>query len=473
VPDARIVGTLTIHRDGSPELEVACESGETPDGSLPALLQPRNRFGRSSKGSLMVHGQSKSGTMFTLYDGGIPNFSMGMVPMTTATLFFNRGFKGAWIDDPDTLEVSAVFLRCPGMDAWLRARPFDIEHDWKTNKRVVISHTMPDDESFQIDDQRRLVLKWTRDSPGKADVQTRVQMQVLPWLGIKYLTYVTADKASDDAANVAQMLSMFLGSSTTTREIDMISPQHTLQYGDQTHHQELRVLAGQFKLPHSFRKWTTLDVLIPLSDIRSDFEAIVQRWFALRHRCWGVIVPYLVNQRSPAPIAEGRFFDFAAAAESLHAHLRPDEDSCSKLEARQIWKAIRPAIPVERRKAFSSALQRVNALAYRDRLERLFARFPTLVQDVIGDAEEQAAFCKSVKDIRNTLAHRLTRTEQTNPGGSKLVRMASKLKTILDAWILAEIGIVEPAVEEAMRENPKYWFYASRKTWPWNIPSTD
>ena len=471
VPDQKLVGTLTIQKDGRPDLELASQTGNEPQGSLAALLHPRDQFNGDNE-NLMVHGQSLSGELFTLYDGRVPDFELGMAPMTMATLSFNRGFKGACIDDPSTLEVTRVYMRYPGMDAWLAAQPFEVQQDWKA-KRVTISHTIPEEESFGIDDERRLILAWTRNGPSQSLVQTRIDMKVLPWLGIEYASPVTPDKASDDAYNVAQLLSMLLGSPTTTRDVSMMSPQHTLEVGGKEDLRELHVLAGRFRLPESFRKWTTHDVLLPLSVMRPQFESVLQRWFRVRHECWGVIVPYLASQRSPAPLAERRFFDFAATAESLHAHFRPNDKNFADKEAQAIWKKVRLCVPKERRTAFSSALRRVNELTYKERLERLLYRFPAITKDVIGDSNEQAIFCKIVKDLRNVGAHRLRRTDETNVGGSKLVRIAAKLKAILDAWILAEIGIDENVIHEQMQKTRRYWFYASRETWPWNIPSSD
>jgi hypothetical protein len=172
-------------------------------------------------------------------------------------------------------------------------------------------------------------------------------------------------------------------------------------------------------------------------------------------------------------LAERRFFDFAAAAESVHAHFRPNEKNFDDDEARTICDKVRRCIPKHRRTAFCSALRRVNDLTYKERLQRLLQRFPALTSEVIGDPSEQNAFCKLVKDLRNMEAHRLARTNETNIGGSQLVSIAAKLKAILDAWILAEVGVDDNVIYQRMRATRNYWFYASRETWPWNTPSSD
>ena len=132
-----------------------------------------------------------------------------------------------------------------------------------------------------------------------------------------------------------------------------------------------------------------------------------------------------------------------------------------------------PYVPTKHRDSVQSAISRINDLSYKDRLEQLLGRFPTLVHDVIGDTNEQDTFCKLVRSLRDTEAHRLERTKKTNVGGAKLVRVASKLKVIIDAWILAEIGLDGSTIEGAMRKNRKYWFYASCDSWPWNVAADE
>lgn len=469
IPDEELIGTLTLRGGDRPNLELASDVGKKPERSLAALVQPGEQVFPAQE-SFIVHGQAQCGRLFTLYDGYVCNFNFGMGSVSTASLVFNHGFEGACIENPVALPVKRVYARYPGMDAWLDARPFDIKHDLKA-KRVSISHEIPRPESFRIDDERRLILAWDRKGPVQSLVQTRIGMRVLPWLGIEYATPVTQDMASDDVGVVGQLLSMLLGAPTTVRQIDMRSPEYTLEVAGEMHLSELKVLCAYFELPQSFRKWTAVDVLIPLNLVRANFEALLQRWFELRRDCWGVIVPYVARQRSPAPLADGRFFDLASVAESLHRHLRPAEKRFPESEAQAIRDLVMPCVPEKHRESVHSALSRINDLSYRERVQQLLQRFPSLSRDVIGDNEEQDTFCKLVRSLRDTEAHRLERTKQTNVGGAKLVRIASKLKVIIDAWILAEIGLDGSTIERSMRKNRKYWYYASCDSWPWNVPA--
>jgi hypothetical protein len=466
-PNERVTGTLTLRTREGPTLDLITDIAKKPDGSLPGMLQ-RDALSAQAVRAPIIHGQAYSMECFTLYDGFIRYSNRGMGAASTASLHFNHGFQGACIEDPASLPVTHIRMRYPGVTAWLDVRQFVVNYG-NGQKQVCVSHEMREPLVFRIDDRRQLILGWGRSGPGWSRVETRISMRVLPWLEIDYDVPVTPEEACDDASVVAELLSMFLGVSTVARQIRMLSDQCTFQLKDETYRTELRALGAQFSLPQSFRDWTPDDVLIPWNMVCEDFESFLQRWFGLRQRCWDAIVPYLSRQRSPAPFAGGRFFDLAAIAESLHVHLCPGDISFPDDEARALCEKVLSFIPKDRRRNFWNALRWVNALTYKERLERLLQRFPTLTKDVIGDAKEQAAFCKLVKDLRHTEAHRLKTRNQRDVSGRTHIRIAAKLKVILDAWILAEIGLPTSAIEDAMRNTRRYWYYASRESWPWKI----
>lgn len=468
-PSEAVAGTLSLRSGDGPRLEILGSRSTTSEQSLQQLIHPRSP---GKGGSVIVHGQEQSGKFFTLYDGFVHSTSFGMGALSTASLYFNRGFEGACIDDPATLEVDSVYTRYPGMDAWLGVRTFNVAYDEHV-RRVTVSHAIPKEDAFRIDDHRELVISWTRRGPKRSIVHTKVEIEVLPWFGIRYATPVPQGQASNDSYILGQMLSLLFGRPTAWRRIDMYSPDHTFDLNGTSHNEKLRALGRPFKIPQSFKNWLPHDVLIPFDIVRDQFSLLLRRWFEMHHTCWGAIVPYMSGQVSPAPLADRRFFDCAASAESVYAHFCPDDTNFSSDEAKEIWKRIRDSIPTNRRDFYSNALCRVNALTYRQRLERLFARFPDLTKDVLGNGDDQRAFFNLVKDLRNVEAHRLRRTKESNVGGHKLVRIAAKLKTIIDAWLLAEMGIEPGVIERRMRETPEYWHYASSDSWPWKIDNDD
>ncbi len=129
--------------------------------------------------------------------------------------------------------------------------------------------------------------------------------------------------------------------------------------------------------------------------------------------------------------------------------------------------AILAVVPPNRTELVRNTFGHLNDLSYKDRLHKLLERFPTLASDVIGGGDQQARFCRLVRDLRDAEAHALDRNEKIRVGGKALVGIAAKLRVILDAWLLAEVGLSDGQIEEAMRKNRRFWYYASCESWPW------
>lgn len=230
-------------------------------------------------------------------------------------------------------------------------------------------------------------------------------------------------------------------------------------------------MASRFRLNEPMTNWKPHNIFLPLPEIRERFEHALKVWFDLRCRCWGAIVPYFANRRTPAPFSEDRFFSYARAAESLHRNLRADEKILGFGDDE--WEAIRKAmmnvVPKQRRNIIGLRLRHFNELTYLDRLSRIMGRFPSLSNDVVGDAPAQRKFAHLVKELRNREAHQLDRGQTADIDGSRLERIAAKLWTLIDAWLLAEIGIADDQIDRAMRNNCRYWHYASNRSWPWSV----
>jgi len=463
-----LVGTLTIARNEGPVLEITNTRAKKTASSLGARLQSPLGSQKPSDRSFVVLGKSLNGTCFTLYDGFVRNRQDGLVTdLGIYTLYFNHGFEGACVESPSELVVDQIFARFKGLDLWLDSGHFKTSYKDRYNS-VTITHKKKGERRYKIDENKSLVFSTKREGPKQSMAQKKIGMSVHTWCGFRYSVPVSLSDAFDDICSIGDLLSVLLGKPTSFGQTFVKSPQHTIALGENEHKVDIWLLGDRTSLPESFRKWTPRNVLMPFHLLRSRFSRIVKKWMRFRVENWGFVVPYFACLRLPSPLADRRFFDLASSAESLHSHLRPREKKFNDREARKITKRLCSLVPEKKRASFEIALQRVNDLYFKDRLERLLARFPKLATDVIGTVDQQRKFCKLVKDLRNREAHRLKRTKGTSVSGLTLVRLTAKLRVVIDAWVLAENGVPEHVVEQTMRSNREYWFYASNTTWPWD-----
>jgi hypothetical protein len=124
------------------------------------------------------------------------------------------------------------------------------------------------------------------------------------------------------------------------------------------------------------------------------------------------------------------------------------------------------------RESLLAKLSYLPRLTFAERLRHLIDDLtPSLRERVIGDAAQQERFIKRVKTLRNAHAHRMKLKERTV--GFEFVRLASKLRVIIDWSLLTKIGLQKDEIELAIDKCPEYRFYAYRESWPWDNKDAD
>ncbi len=417
---------------------------------------------------LTFHGKTNDGMAFTLYNGFVKNSSIHSSGSTTVNIYFNQGIRGDCIPSPTELPIHRVYARYYGLEQWLSINPFEVKNEFEPPYRTTVVYEMPEPLNICIDGNRNLVVRWSREGPTKSIVQTDINVSSTPLAGVEYNNPVRIDDAIEDSGAVADLLSLLLASPTSSYDLEFRSPKAKDVIGDKEYDRPLHFMAARLKSKNPTTKWRPNDVLLPLPSIREQLDSIVKEWFQLRDKYLPVIAPYFTSQRFPSSFVNGRFFDIARVAEALHRTLFRDSLRFSNQEAKQIRATIKKSLDESQWKCITDRLNQLNHLSFRERLLELMKRFPELMELIIGDEKAQCDFAKRATDMRNMEAHLLEEDSQVKARGIVHVRLASKLKTLIDAWLLAKLGLSDETVRKAMQGNRRYWFYASNQSWPWN-----
>lgn len=295
-------------------------------------------------------------------------------------------------------------------------------------------------------------------------------MTAHPWAGIEYKNPVSIDIACSDSHGISDLLSLLMGASTISHEPELQSPEAVDRVGDRDLRAAMRLLGARLPVKETPKSWMPHEVLFAFPSIRGQFEEIVKAWFRLRKEHRYIITAYFACRRHPAAFVNGQFFDIARTAEALHRGLGPgnEQKSFSENEADEIRTRVGKIDLGCRKDLVLSRLNTINQPSFRERLLKLLQRFPVIADDTIGDEKSQGSFARRVKDLRNMEAHLSGTEKDDNVDGVEYVRIESKLRVIIDAWLLSAVGLTDDQIIQAMRGNNRYWFYASNQTWPWN-----
>ncbi|MEM6506266.1 MAG: HEPN domain-containing protein [Planctomycetota bacterium] len=177
-------------------------------------------------------------------------------------------------------------------------------------------------------------------------------------------------------------------------------------------------------------------------------------------------------QRYDKGYVDSRFFILASITESLHRELNPDKTLYGEAISKQAIEVVLREVPEHARDVVRSKLAWLNALSFKTRLSELMQAADAVIEDVLGNIDYQKGFTRQVTDWRNEQAHMTDRRKlYVSRDGIGYVRMAAKLKVIIDFQILLQLGFDEQVIAERMRDLRRYWFFASNKTWPWRSDS--
>lgn len=463
-PEHKVTGTLIIGELGELHLQFLVDHKDTTSKGLPSIVNPT--CDRNDR--ILVHGIDANGRRLTLFEGFVVQRRFGSSGIHVGKIYFNRGIEGALIDKPEDLTVKRIFSRPLGFDVWMSQRPFEFISEFET-RRFGVTFQQPSEEKFNIDSNRNCIFSWTSNGPAQSIVQTEVKMQAMPWISIEYALGVALDESLNDMGGLVQLLTILLGAPSRADELLFFAEGIERVHDDESSSPvELRLMGKAFDNQPTFHKWTPSDVLFAFPSIEARFKEVLQKWYKLRAQCWAAIVPYVLCLQSPAVFAERRLFELAAVAESLHRHLFPDAVNFPAHTAATVCRTLKPSIPKHLRRYFFSSLRRVHELTFTERITRLMAKYPQIVEYSVGNQDAQKRFCKLVRDLRNHEAHRLQREDATNLPGINLVRIASKLRVLIDAWILGELGFTDEEIFNHMTRNEKYGFFASNVSWRWD-----
>ncbi len=453
-PEKRYPGTLRYSKQAGIKLELF-------------TTERRPLFQAGKSGWSAAHGVSHSGGRYSLFHGGVQASSSGGGELAIDHVRFNAGIEGVLEDSPPEMKVSSVTARFYGLHAWLNAKPFKIEWDVTGGLEARMHAPVMEELEFAIDGCRKLKIGWSSTGPAMNAVQRNVHMARFPECTIEYDVHVSLQQAAHDLHVFADLLSLLIGQPTLPTRLRCNSPAHTMSIGDKTVPRSFRLLRSELSLPSHLGKLNPHDVMMGHPSLQADFGAIVQKWFCLQSELWSIVGPYFNSLRMPGRFVQGKFFDMARVAEALHRELF-EETILSPEEWREIHRALVEAIPEKHREALKGPLQRGNELSYKTRLQRILGLFPTLALETVGDSDDQRRFCQLVRDLRNHEAHRLRQKKQKELSGSGYLRVTSKLRVMIDALLLLQLGLSNDTIEGAMKANESYWFYASKTTWNWD-----
>ena len=186
------------------------------------------------------------------------------------------------------------------------------------------------------------------------------------------------------------------------------------------------------------------------------FSAIIRKWYALNETIDDPFYLLFGSFYNVTNALENQFLDLARAIETFHRRLRNNQERPPE-EHKKMIDNIVDKVDESDKKWLEQRLAFSNEPTLHKRLENVMEEVKSpFIDRVISDYEQ---FVKDVKNTRNFQTHFSPKLEKKAKNGEELILLTKRLRLILVAAILQEMGLPQDQVSQLLERNQHRLFY--------------
>lgn len=207
------------------------------------------------------------------------------------------------------------------------------------------------------------------------------------------------------------------------------------------------------------------DMLIPLNAIRRRLRSVAHNWFTNYDRYSNPLGVHFSELRRPAEFVEQKFLNQIRVIEGIHRQLYFKKDFVLPTDRhKRLIAKIMGNLTTEEAQWARSKLQLSNQMSLRQRLLQIAERNQELIDLSAGDFR---LFSKYVANARNDEAHQFPKDTLPQKIKFRHDGAAWKLRVLADMTLFNLIGLPGNLCLSQMKRNHRYWYYASKDSFPW------
>jgi hypothetical protein len=192
-------------------------------------------------------------------------------------------------------------------------------------------------------------------------------------------------------------------------------------------------------------------MLFTLSKIEHRLDEVVNGWFDLKNKIDPVIELFFADMYNPELYLEASFLYIAMAVESYHRRTEPDLTALPKEKFNEKKKLVLDAVHLEHRQWLKKCLEHANEPSFRQRIGNLLNKNSAVARLFIAEFD---GFAKEAADTRNYLVHHTPKKGYVPADATKLLVLARKLRLLIIACLLSELGFDNETIEGLFIANP-------------------
>jgi hypothetical protein len=433
-PEARLQGTLSFTYSEGITLELT-GAFEGTEGQGPFRTD-------------IILGRSFAGKNITLYECLLAETSASGSQAIETKFHASVLFAGAHFPKRDDIKFRRASVRYKHLDAWVNVSGFHTEplaaESGLSNVRV--EYRSPASVVARMGDKTISIVHELASSfslyPRK-EVKLRQKAYVM----MEFAEETTFGIVESHIYRIQEFLSLALAQPTHAVTVHGITDKSIMTLpGGQITHEPVQIVWHQLDIKRRLGPLT----LFTLGEIRDEFDTFLTNWFERAELLEPVYDLYFASLNDSGVYMEHTFLSLVQAAEAYHRR-RVGNEELPRPEHELRQSEILASVPEKHRQWLANKLEYSNEPTLRKRLRELLDR---LAESNVLNIERD--FIDDVVNTRNYLTHYEEKSKDKCARGEQLFRLIQKLKLILHALLLEEVGFDANRTAIMIRRSPIY-----------------
>jgi len=370
--------------------------------------------------------------------------------LQTSSLYVGRCFVGAHFQKPDDIRFRQASARYSYLDDWVGISGFDIE---LTGDVTTMRYRPPSSIETNVGQEYGLAIDFAYSGPTMTrPVQRKVRMTQTTWITIRSQQERPLDEYLNVLFRIQNLLSLAVSEPVSLLELQGETEVRKTEFDGHTIYDPVRIYCRQLTAPAERSSFIWFDMLFRFEDISDRFHAIIENWFKNLEQLRSSVDLYFASLYNPKMYLEHKFLSVVQALESYH-RLKVRRNEWSDEEHKIRIDEIMRAAPTQYKEWLDRELDYSNELSLRARLKELLNRHATIAG---SSADDRSEFVNDVVDTRNYLTHYDPKLKDRAATGHRLFTLTRKLRILLEACLLEELGFARDEIRGLFQKSRKY-----------------
>jgi hypothetical protein len=402
----------------------------------------------------IIHGISKDGKFITMFNCFVENYQMHFPGFSECKFSSNSIFIGAHFNNESETLFKTVSFRFFNLENWVDISGFIIKREWES-KIINMTYQLPESLKIYSNNKFNLWLDFNTESINFNHVyQKEFSISQYVELRIEFLDNTCLDKILELLNSLVRFYSLVITKPIYIQNISLVCNinEHAKALFDKFS-TKILYFNTQTNILQNNEITEKRDMLFSYTSVKDNFQNILDKWLLNCEKLEPVFNLYFSTIFNTKLYTNDIFLNLIHAIESYHRRIYGNNEILEEECVKRVNELV--LIKPEYKDWLKIRLKYAYELTLRKRLKMLFNEYEFLFSSYINDLKD---FSDRLTDTRNYYTHFDENLKQFCFESIELYYASIKLKILLIACFLKEIGFNNEDIFKMIKENENYGF---------------